>query len=141
MSCRQAFAAEKKEAKPTGPITSDLCDVQCAQKLGERTKLPSGLEYQDIVEGKGAKPVVGYQVVVQYVAMSPEGKVFDSSFEKNKTYDIRCCSPDHLSQPVACMVLAAGLSDRESSARLVKVEYRNVTSDIEEGNSSRLGVP
>jgi FKBP-type peptidyl-prolyl cis-trans isomerase len=100
--CRQAIAAEKKEAKPAGPITSDLCNAECAQKLGDRVKLPSGLEYQDIVEGTGAKPVIGYQVVAQYVAMTPEGRVFDSSIEKKKAYDIRCSRPTFC----ACMARA-----------------------------------
>lgn len=32
---------------------------------------------------------LGLQVVVNYVAMTPQGKVFDSSLEKGKPYDIR----------------------------------------------------
>lgn len=72
---------------------SDLCDEACLKSLGERTTLENGVEVIDIKKGSGAKPVVGYQVVLSYVAMTPEGRVFDSSFEKNKTYDIRCVPP------------------------------------------------
>jgi peptidylprolyl isomerase len=81
-----AIAAEKK---PVGPITSALCDETCLSSLPEKVTLPSGLAYQDIVVGSGTKPVVGYQIVVNYVAMTPEGRAFDSSIEKGAPYDIR----------------------------------------------------
>lgn len=34
-----------------------------------RKKGPNGLEYVDVVEGTGASPAVGFQVVASYVAM------------------------------------------------------------------------
>jgi hypothetical protein len=46
---------------------------------------------QDIKVGTGSSPVIGYQVTVNYVAMNPEGRAFDSSIEKKAPYDIRCC--------------------------------------------------
>ncbi len=41
-----------------------LCDAACTAKLEkmERTTLPSGLQYIDLVEGKGPTPPVGFQV-------------------------------------------------------------------------------
>lgn len=49
----------------------------------------AGLKYQDIVMGKGQTPRVGFQAVVNYVALTPAGRVFDSSLDKGKPYDIR----------------------------------------------------
>lgn len=68
-----------------------ICEEDCQSKLeGLQTiTAPSGLKYKEIAEGKGTTPPVGYQVVVNYVAMTPQGKVFDSSLEKGKPYDIR----------------------------------------------------
>jgi peptidylprolyl isomerase len=54
-----------------------------------RQKTSSGLEYQEVVAGKGPSPSVGIQVVVNYVAKTPNGKVFDNSLAKNAPYYIR----------------------------------------------------
>lgn len=88
---KEAWAADAIPKKPIGPITSTLCDADCVAAFPERVKLPSGLEYIDIVQGTGVKPVTGYQVTVNYVAMNPEGRAFDSSIEKGAPYDIRYC--------------------------------------------------
>lgn len=68
-----------------------LCDAECQAALAqvEKVKLPSGLQFQDIKVGTGPTPPVGYQIVVNYVAMTPEGRVFDSSLERGNPYDIR----------------------------------------------------
>lgn len=68
-----------------------LCDAACVADLGsrERVTTASGLQYVDIVKGVGASPPKGYQVTVDYVAMTPEGRVFDSSLEKGYPYQIR----------------------------------------------------
>ena len=49
----------------------------------KREKTGTGLEFIDITTGKGPKPAKGFQVAVNYIAMTADGKVFDS-------YDIRC---------------------------------------------------
>lgn len=46
---------------------------------GEWTKLPSGLEYQVIKEGKGAKPSASDVVTVYYTGYLTDGTVFDST--------------------------------------------------------------
>ena len=68
-----------------------LCDPECFARAADlpRVKTASGLEYQDIIVGTGATPPVGYQVTVNYVAMTPQFKVFDSSVERKIPYDIR----------------------------------------------------
>lgn len=84
-----AIAAEPKVVQKLS--TSDLCDEECFSKLAsaEVATTSSGLKYQDIVVGRGISPPVGYQVVVHYVAMTPEGRVFDSSLTKGAPYDVR----------------------------------------------------
>lgn len=68
-----------------------LCDPDCATKLDsiETVVTASGLQYKDIVAGNGPNPPVGFQVVAHYVAMTPNLRVFDSSLDKGKPYDIR----------------------------------------------------
>lgn len=68
-----------------------LCSAECAANLAQSEKVttPSGLRFHDIVIGTGSSPPVGFQVVVNYVAMTPEGRVFDSSLQRGAPYDIR----------------------------------------------------
>ncbi|KAG2438706.1 hypothetical protein HXX76_005252 [Chlamydomonas incerta] len=68
-----------------------ICDTECSAKLESvpEVSLPSGLKYKDIVVGNGPTPPVGFQVVAHYVAMTPNLRVFDSSLDKGKPYDIR----------------------------------------------------
>lgn len=70
-----------------------LCDAACGAELDKdpsaRTTTPSGLQYRDIVVGTGPQPVIGFQVVCDYIAMTPKGKVFANSLEKGTPYDVR----------------------------------------------------
>mmetsp|Transcript_26986 Transcript_26986/g.59012 ORF Transcript_26986/g.59012 Transcript_26986/m.59012 type:complete len:217 (+) Transcript_26986:76-726(+) len=68
-----------------------LCGPECTADIEakELVTLPSGLQYRDIVVGRGPSPPVGYQVVCNYVAMTPALRVFDSSLDKGSPYDIR----------------------------------------------------
>ena len=68
-----------------------LCDATCEKALEskEMVTTKSGLQYKDIVEGDGVEPPVGFQVVVDYIAMDEKGRVFDNSLEKGKPNDIR----------------------------------------------------
>jgi peptidylprolyl isomerase len=79
-------AAMAFEDDPAG-----LCDDACLEKInnGTRVKTASGLEYVDVIVGTGPAPPVGYQVTVNYVAMTPALKIFDSSVERKAPYDIR----------------------------------------------------
>lgn len=67
-----------------------LCDESCVQKLEsiEMVTTPSGLQYKDITTGTGPAPITGYQIVVNYVAQTPKGFVFENSLEKGP-FDIR----------------------------------------------------
>ena len=46
-------------------------------------------------------------MAVNYIAMTADGKVFDSSFEKGRSYDIRCVYKNLL---LSTMVLSHGAS-------------------------------
>ena len=88
------LAAAVTIAQPALAFEDDpakLCDDACLAKLADapRVKTESGLEYQDVIVGTGAYPPPGYQVTVNYVAMTPQYKIFDSSVEKKMPYDIR----------------------------------------------------
>ncbi|KAF6255039.1 hypothetical protein COO60DRAFT_252441 [Scenedesmus sp. NREL 46B-D3] len=76
-----AFAAEEGQV---------LCDASCVSKLESMTAVttPSGLQYKDIVVGTGPKPIVGYQVVVNYIAMNSQGREFENSLGK-APFDVR----------------------------------------------------
>ena len=39
--------------------------------------------------GDGPNPEIGFQVVVDYIAMNEQGLIFDNSLEKGKPNDIR----------------------------------------------------
>ncbi len=48
---------------------------------------PSGLQYQDLVVGKGAQPKSGGTVIVHYTGWLTNGKKFDSSVDRRKPFD------------------------------------------------------
>ncbi|TVU04786.1 hypothetical protein EJB05_47920 [Eragrostis curvula] len=72
-----------------------LCDAACESELENvGGKVPmvtteSGLQYKDIKVGEGPSPPVGFQVAANYVAMVPNGQIFDSSLEKGQPYIFR----------------------------------------------------
>eukprot|EP00891_Asterochloris_glomerata_P009592 jgi/Astpho2/9592/Aster-03866 len=74
-----------------GPSTKLLCDSECEARLeqAEMITSQSGLQYKEIKEGTGPRAPTGFQVVANYVAKTPQGKIFDSSLDKGKPYDIR----------------------------------------------------
>lgn len=68
-----------------------LCDAACEAALKDAplVELPSGLSYKEVTVGTGPTPPTGFQVVAHYVAMTPAGRVFDSSLTRGAPYDIR----------------------------------------------------
>ncbi|MCL4167424.1 UNVERIFIED_CONTAM: hypothetical protein GTU68_026282 [Idotea baltica] len=50
----------------------------------EVTTLPSGLQYEVLTEGEGAKPTINSTVTVHYHGTLIDGKVFDSSVDRGE---------------------------------------------------------
>lgn len=55
----------------------------------ETITTPSGLQYVDLVEGTGPLPQKGQTVVVHYTGTLDNGKVFDSSVNRNEPFEFR----------------------------------------------------
>ena len=53
---------------------------------GKPTTTPTGLQYWDIVVGKGASAVAGKNVKVHYTGWLTDGKKFDSSVDRNEPF-------------------------------------------------------
>lgn len=47
----------------------------------------SGLQYTDLVEGRGATPKSGERIVVHYTGWLSDGTKFDSSVDRNEPYE------------------------------------------------------
>lgn len=74
--------------------------VQCAIGIGllalligygmmreKSVTTPSGLQYEEIVEGTGATPQKGQTVVVHYTGWLTDGKKFDSSVDRRQPFE------------------------------------------------------
>ncbi|MEW5312961.1 MAG: hypothetical protein WDW38_004558 [Sanguina aurantia] len=90
-SAQPAHAYADQGAGAMSVTNKLLCDTECEAGLVdlETVTTASGLQYKDIVVGRGPNPPVGFQAVVNYVAITPSGKIFDSSLDKGVPYDIR----------------------------------------------------
>uniref|UniRef100_A0A0F7CZ29 peptidylprolyl isomerase n=1 Tax=Habenaria pantlingiana TaxID=1498489 RepID=A0A0F7CZ29_9ASPA len=68
-----------------------LCDEACEKELENISVITteSGLQYKDIQVGTGPSPPIGFQVAANYIAMVPNGQIFDSSLEKGQPYIFR----------------------------------------------------
>jgi peptidylprolyl isomerase len=71
-------AQDQKTTPPPGAKTGTTHPKPAAQM----TTTPSGLQFQDLVVGKGAQPKVGDTVVVNYTGRFTSGKIFDTSVGK-----------------------------------------------------------
>ena len=70
-------AAIAKASPPDGP----------SAKLGPKAvKLPTGLQYEDLVTGTGAEAKTGSSIEVHYTGTLTTGMKFDSSRDRNEPY-------------------------------------------------------
>jgi FKBP-type peptidyl-prolyl cis-trans isomerase FkpA len=87
----QAFG-QKMQAKQMAKMIADAKTNEAAGDafFANNAKAPgvqttaSGLQYQVLTEGKGAKPIATDTVRVQYKGMLLDGKTFDSSYDRGE---------------------------------------------------------
>jgi peptidylprolyl isomerase len=67
--------------------TNDNSSDQSRQADGESVELPvTGVEFRDVVVGSGAEAEVGDEITVHYVGILTDGRVFDSSLDRNSPF-------------------------------------------------------
>jgi peptidylprolyl isomerase len=66
----------------TTPKPAAKAGTTHAKPAAQMTTTPSGLQYRDMVVGKGPQPKAGDTVVVNYTGTFSNGKVFDTSVGK-----------------------------------------------------------
>ena len=83
-ACTQSYfmKAQQLEAGKASEVGKKFLDDN-AKRSGVKTTA-SGLQYEILKEGNGAKPVATDTVVVHYHGTTVEGKVFDSSVDRKK---------------------------------------------------------
>jgi len=73
------WAAQEQTTKPAPAAKAGTTHPKTAAQM---TTTPSGLQYRDLVVGKGPQPKDGNTVVVNYTGTFSNGKVFDTSVGK-----------------------------------------------------------
>jgi peptidylprolyl isomerase len=73
------WAAQEQMTKPAPAAKAGTTHPKPAAQM---TTMPSGLQYRDLVVGKGPQPKDGDTVVVNYTGTFSNGKVFDTSVGK-----------------------------------------------------------
>ena len=73
------WTAQEQTTKPAPAVKAGTTHPKPAAQM---TTTPSGLQYRDLVVGKGPQPKDGDTVVVNYTGTFSNGKVFDTSVGK-----------------------------------------------------------
>jgi FKBP-type peptidyl-prolyl cis-trans isomerase len=74
-------------AKPAPKKASKKAAAKAAKTASGTTKCASGLEYVDLVVGKGEQPKSGQTVVVHYTGWLKDGTKFDSSKDRGQPFE------------------------------------------------------
>ncbi len=81
-----SLAAAGSYAETPKPDAAVKTPVSTKSKQEPKMKLPSGLEYIDVVVGTGASPKKGDQVTVHYTGTLDDGTKFDSSVDRKQPF-------------------------------------------------------
>ena len=143
MAMTMCASMARADSLPEEQVTKLLCDDACVKALEsvEAVTAPSGLVYKDIKVGDGEMPPVGYQVVVDYIAMDSKGRVFENSLEKGKPNDIRVL--DCVQFPEETCPVIPGLADGLLTMRSggIRRMYIPVELSFPKGLASAPGRP
>jgi FKBP-type peptidyl-prolyl cis-trans isomerase len=74
-------------AKPAPKKASKKAAAKSGKTASGTTKCASGLEYVDLVVGKGEQPKSGQTVVVHYTGWLKDGTKFDSSKDRGQPFE------------------------------------------------------
>lgn len=80
----QQYMQKKQEAQYQGNIEAGKAFLEANAQREEVKVTPSGLQYEVLTEGTGAKPGATDKVTVHYHGMLTDGTVFDSSVERGQ---------------------------------------------------------
>ena len=90
-ACIGSYMAEKQKVKDQENKAKASANLEKGKKFLEENKkrkgvvtLPSGLQYEIIKQGTGPKPTAEDKVTTHYHGTLIDGKVFDSSVERNQ---------------------------------------------------------
>jgi len=83
--------ADQEPSLTASTLLADATATPNDPKAGEKAVIatPSGLKYTDIVEGTGASPQTGQNVVVHYTGTLEDGTKFDSSRDRNQPFQFK----------------------------------------------------
>ncbi len=90
-----AIAAPLESTTPTEAVAiasnpvEELVLAQAPEGEKRVITTPSGLQYEEIVEGTGASPTPGQKVVVHYTGTLEDGTVFDSSRKRGQPFEFK----------------------------------------------------
>jgi peptidylprolyl isomerase len=71
------------------PAPSEATPPKSAPTAGKTVTTPSGLKYEDVVVGSGARPKRGQMVIVHYTGRLVDGRQFDTSRNKGGPFEFR----------------------------------------------------
>ena len=77
----------KQELVPPTVTSKTDGDAEAKIKSPPMIRLPSGLMYVDLKEGKGLKPIPGQTVIVHYTGWLKDGTKFDSSHDRQTPFE------------------------------------------------------
>lgn len=81
-ACAQGSKPEEPAAKAAAPAAA--APAVAAKETGKVTTTASGLQYEVLTEGTGAKPTATDNVTVHYKGTLTDGSVFDSSYDRGQ---------------------------------------------------------
>jgi len=83
----KAGAEKKPQSAKTAGKKAPSAKKAAAAKERQKVTTPSGLLYEEIVEGTGPTPKTGDTVVVHYSGWLTNGKKFDSSRDRGRPFE------------------------------------------------------